>query len=119
MRNLACALAFLIASAAHAEMKDYVYLLKPARPEMVTAGPNEREKAVLSEHGAYLTRLTQDGTLYLAGRTQEADAIGIAIFRASSDQEAKKIMNGDPAVAKGIMTATLHPFRVAFLAGRP
>ena len=70
-------------------MKDYVYLLKPARPEMVTAGPNEKEKAVLGEHGAYLTRLTQ-----------EADSMGIAIFRASSDEEAKKIMNSDPAVCK-------------------
>ena len=52
--------------------------------------------------------------LILAGRTQEAAAIGIVIFRTSSDEEAMAIMNGDPAVANGIMTATLHPYKVAF-----
>lgn len=99
-------------------MKDYIYLLKAVRPAMATSGPTEREMAVLGEHAAYLARLTREGTLYVGGRTQDDDPIGIAIFRASSDEEAKAIMNGDPSVAKGIMTATLRPFNVAFLTGR-
>ena len=95
-------------------MKEYLYLLRPVRAEMVTAGPNEREQKVLGEHVAYLTQLTKEGTLLVAGRTQEADSMGIAIFRAASDEDANKIMKGDPAVAQGIMTATLHPYSVAF-----
>ena len=95
-------------------MNEYLYFVKPVRPEMVTAGPNETEMQALGEHGAYLDGLVREGKLILAGRTLEADTIGIAIFRASSDGEARSIMNNDPAVVRGIMTATLHPYKVAF-----
>jgi ketosteroid isomerase-like protein/uncharacterized protein YciI len=97
-----------------AEVKEYLYILEAVRPEMVTAGPNDAENVILAEHGRYLDRLTREGTLILAGRTQEANSMGLAIFRAASDEDARSIMNGDPAVARGIMKATLHPYKVAF-----
>jgi uncharacterized protein YciI len=95
-------------------VNEYLYFVKPVRPEMVTAGPNELEMQALGEHGDYLDRLVREGKLILAGRTQEADTVGLAIFRASSDEEARSIMNNDPAVVRGIMKATLHPYKVAF-----
>ena len=96
-------------------MNDYVYFLSAVRPEMVTA-PTEREMKILGEHGAYLDRLTKEGTILVAGRTQDTPPIGLAIFRAESDEAANAIMKADPAVANGIMTAKLHPFRAAFVA---
>jgi uncharacterized protein len=38
--------------------------------------------------------------------------MGIAVFRAESENAARQIMNEDPAVKKGVMTATLYPFKV-------
>jgi uncharacterized protein YciI len=48
------------------------------------------------------------------GRTLNTDenTMGLTIFRAESEDAARQIMNRDPAVKKGVMTATLHPFRV-------
>jgi hypothetical protein len=37
--------------------------------------------------------------------------MGIAVFRAESENAARQIMNEDP-VKKGVMTATLYPFKV-------
>jgi len=48
------------------------------------------------------------------GRTLNTDenTMGLTIFRAESEDAARQIMNGDPAVKKGVMTATLYPFKV-------
>jgi len=48
------------------------------------------------------------------GRTLNNDenAMGLAVFRAESEDAARKIMSDDPAVKKGVMTATLYPFKV-------
>ena len=72
------------------------------------------EQAVVAEHFAYLQDLTAKGIIILVGRTLTTDenAMGLAVFRAESEDEALRIMNGDPAVAKGVMTATLYPFKV-------
>jgi hypothetical protein len=42
------------------------------------------------------------------------DTIGLAIFYAPDEARARDFMNSDPCVAAGIMTATLHPYAVAF-----
>lgn len=39
------------------------------------------------------------------------------IFEAETEAEARAIMEGDPAVQAGVMTATLHPYRVALIRG--
>ena len=38
--------------------------------------------------------------------------MGLAVFRAESEDAARQIMNDDPAVKKGVMKAMLYPFRV-------
>ena len=75
----------------------------------------DRENAVVDEHFTYLQQLLAWGKLILAGRTLDSldKTFGIAIFRASSQEEAQKIMENDPAVRKGLMTAELFPYRVA------
>ena len=40
------------------------------------------------------------------------------IFRAESEKAGRAMMNNDPAVQKGVMRATLFPFRVALMEHR-
>ena len=97
-------------------MDEYLYLLRAVRPRMVTDGPTSEEARVLSDHGAYLGRLASEGTVLLAGRTQEADerTLGIVIFRAEDREAAEQIAREDPAVRAGVMEAEVRAFRVAY-----
>ena len=95
-------------------MQEYLYKLQLVRGDMLQTGPTEHEQAVAAEHFAYLQDLTAKGAIILVGRTLTTDenTMGLAIFRAESEVEAGRIMNSDPAVKKGVMTATLYPFKI-------
>jgi uncharacterized protein len=97
------------------EMKHYLYRIQPTRHEMLTVGSTPREAEIIGEHFNYLQRLTNEGVAILVGRTltTEQDSMGIVIFKARSDEEARALMNEDPAVSKGVMSAKLFPFRIA------
>lgn len=97
-------------------MLQFIYLLRPSRIEMVTEGPTPEEMQVLGAHAAYLDKLAGEGTMLLAGRTQNNDAstLGLAIFFAESETAARAIMEGDPAVKNGVMRAELYPYAIAF-----
>ena len=84
---------------------------------MVTDGPTPEEAETVSRHFAYLSELTDKGVMILVGRTQNNDesTIGIAIFEAENESAARKIMENDPAVAGGVMHATLYPYKVALM----
>jgi uncharacterized protein YciI len=83
---------------------------------MLTKGPNEEERAALERHSSYLADLTRRGIVRLAGRTQTADpsTFGIVVFWAPGEDEARRIMNEDPAVSGGVMSAEVFPFMTAF-----
>ena len=95
-------------------MQEFLYKLQLVRGDMLRTGPTEREQAVVAEHLAYLQDLTAKGVIILVGRTLTTDenTMGLAIFRAESEEAARQVMNGDPAVKKGVMTATLYPFKI-------
>ena len=95
--------------------QQFVYVLRPIRIEMLTAGPTPEEAEVISAHVEYLERLAETGTVLLAGRTQTADenTFGIVIIRAETEREARHVMENDPAVSGGVMGARLFPYRVA------
>ena len=80
---------------------------------MVSAATDE-ESAVVAEHFGYLQALKAAGILILAGRTQEdLGTWGITIFEAPDEITARAVMETDPAVAAGVMSATLYPYAVA------
>jgi uncharacterized protein YciI len=95
-------------------MQEFLYRLQLVRGDMLRTGPTDSEQAVVAEHSAYLRNLNAQGVIILVGRTLNTDenAMGLTVFRAESEDAAREIMNGDPAVKKGVMTATLYPFRV-------
>jgi uncharacterized protein YciI len=95
----------------------FIYTLKPVRPEMVTDGYvwTERENAIAAEHFAYLQRATEAGIVLLAGRAQDGIGPALVILEADSEAEAQQFMEGDPFVAHGLMRARLHPYRAALV----
>lgn len=85
---------------------------------MLTAGPTQAEAAIVAEHFDYLRRLTEAGVVRLAGRTTDEGpaTLGIVILEADDKDAAQRLMDEDPAVSGGVMTATLQPFRIALQA---
>ena len=98
------------------EPQQFIYRVQPTRPAMLTEGPTPDEAEVVEQHAAYVSELTKQGVVQLAGRTLNADpsAFGIVIFRADSEPAARSIMERDPAVKHGVMRAELFPYRIAF-----
>jgi uncharacterized protein YciI len=96
--------------------KQFLYRVRVVRAEMMK-NPTQEESAVAQEHFNYLKDLNSKGIIILAGRTLNTDEtpFGIVIFHAESEAAAKKIMEGDPGVRKGIFHADLFPFRVALM----
>ena len=94
-------------------MSQFLYKIQPVRPEALTSGFTEQEKKTISEHFEYLKRLTESGTVLLAGRTTniESNSFGIVIFSADSVEAARRIVNEDPAVANRVFRAELFPYR--------
>jgi uncharacterized protein YciI len=94
-------------------MLEFLYKPQLVRGDLLRTGPTEAEQAVVAEHFAYLQDLNAQGVIILVGRTLNTDenTMGLAIFRAESEDAARQIMNADPAVKKSLMT--LYPFKVS------
>lgn len=94
-------------------MEGWLYLLRPVRAAMATE-PTAAEGELLQEHFAYLERLRDEGRLIVAGPSiVGADALGLAVLDIAAEPEARAVMEGDPAVAGGLMTAELRPLRLS------
>jgi uncharacterized protein YciI len=95
--------------------QQFLYRIRPTRPDMLATGPTEREQRIVQAHFAHLQSLTAAGVVLVAGRTttEDAQAFGLVVFQAESQAAAEQLMNDDPAVRDGVMSAELFPFRVA------
>lgn len=95
-------------------MQEFLYKLQLVRGDMLRTGPTPTEQATVAEHFAYLQDLNAKGVIILVGRTLTTDehTMGLTVFRAESEEAARQIMNDDPAVKNGVMSATLYPFNV-------
>lgn len=100
---------------------NYLVILRPTRIEMLTVGPTDEEVSAVDDHFHYCKNLVLEGKMLLAGRTVGAlsDTIGITILSAESDEEAQDIVNHDPAVLHGVMTAEVQPYRLALFSENP
>jgi len=92
----------------------FVCFLEPTRTEMPD-NPTPEESAIVGQHFNYYKQLHADGTLILAGRTQEPPHIGIMIFEAESPAAAQSIANNDPAIIEGVFAARVQPYQVALI----
>lgn len=96
-------------------MAEFLYRLRLARPAMFDDGGTRDEQAAAADHFAYLQSLHGEGVVRFAGRTATDDerTFGIVVLEADGAATARRIMNEDPAVRRGLMRATLYPFRTA------
>ncbi len=93
-------------------MATFMYELKLVKGSDGVLDPAEH--ALIEEHFNYLKNLVREGRVLLAGRCMDAPC-GFVIYRAASEQQARDMMDGDPAVAGKVMTAVCHPFRIALI----
>jgi uncharacterized protein YciI len=98
-------------------MAEFCYLLQRPRPTF-PADITPEESATMDAHLNYLAGMLKDGSLILAGPCLHPDGPGISIFEAEDEQAAQALMENDPAVKQGLMTARLFPFRASLLRGR-
>ena len=95
----------------------FIYLLRPARPDLMAHHPSKKDEAIIDEHIRYTEELEHRGILLFAGRTTTEDehAFAICVIDAASEPIARDVMNKDPAVWQGIMNGELYPFRVTMM----
>ena len=91
----------------------WLVVLRPTRAEL-PFDPTPEEERIVGEHYARLLRLRDEGKLVLAGPSPVAgDTIGIAVFDVDDEAEVQAILDVDPAVVNGVMTAEIRPFRIS------
>jgi uncharacterized protein len=95
--------------------QQFVYVLKVASALHDQAKWTPKDNEAVSKHFARLSEATKRGRVIFAGRTSEPldKTFGLVVFEADDEAAAKQFMDGDPAVIAGVMTATLHPYRLA------
>ena len=98
----------------------WIYLLRPGRLGMVTEQPTIEEFEALGHHLDYLEGLANAGQVLMFGRTGNDDEgmFGLVVFEADSAEDATALMNDDPAVSSGVLTAQLFPYRLAHFGRR-
>lgn len=91
----------------------FIYLLRPARLQMLTVGPTPEEQAAISEHSQHLQRLAEEGVVLHFGRTANNDeqTVGIVVLEAPGLEAAERLVESDPAIRAGIMRSELFPYR--------
>jgi len=102
-----------------ADKLQWLYQFTPgaARPDLAT-NPDawtERDEEIGAAHYERLRLAADDGTVILAGRSQDGIGPAVVIFEADSEEEARRFMEEDPFVSEGLFGANLHPFRAALV----
>jgi uncharacterized protein YciI len=97
-------------------MAEFLCILTPPRQPFVEDITDE-EQEIMSRHFGYLQRLLAEGKLVLAGPSL-GPVFGVSVFEADDIDEARRIVDADPAVSCGLQTAEVSPFRVSLLRGR-
>lgn len=98
-------------------MPEFIYFVYPPR-ETFPADATPEEIAIVGEHFDFLQAKLAAGELILVGRTQDQPPVGIAIFEAEDQAGAQRFFQEDPAVAKGVFSGEVRPYKIALMRGR-
>ena len=91
----------------------FIYFIRPHR-ENFAETMTEEEGNIMGTHFLYLKDLLSKGNLILAG-PETTGKFGITIIETETEEEAKELMNNDPAVKSGIVTPEMFPYRVSLI----
>ena len=99
----------------------FLYMLHPARLEMLAEGPTPEEQALAGRHWDYSQELLARGVVVFAGRTLARDdgSFAFVVVRAPDLDAARAIAEADPAVAGGVFTARVFPFQPMLMGAWP
>jgi uncharacterized protein len=95
------------------EKLQFVYIIKPLKENFVQTA-TEEENRIMGVHFMHLKDLLEKGILIMAG-PETTGKFGLCVIETDSEDEARKIMESDPAVVNGVVTAELYPYRVSLL----
>ena len=99
-----------------AEKLQFACIKKPYK-ENFAVTMTEEDARIMSIHFEYMQGLLEQGKLIMAGPVTTGE-FGFSVFEAESEEEARQIVENDPAVRNGIMTPVIYPYRVSLLKGR-
>ena len=88
-----------------------IALLTPTRPGFHLA-PTESESKAMAAHFAYLQSLVASGEVVVAGPAEDG-SLGLVVFSKADAGAARARIDADPAVAAGVMTAEVKPWRMS------
>ena len=97
------------------QKKQFLYILRLVPELLDERSWIEQQEGAVGEHFSRLQGLLDDGQLILAGRTLDDNPQGLVILEVETEEEARELMETDPAVVHGVMTAELFPYRVALM----
>ena len=103
------------APAAQASAPLFVFLYRPG-PAWKAGLPMAQQG--LGPHGAYISRLADEGCVLAGGALAESNG-GLAIIRAPSLEAARAILAADPALTTGIFEADVQSWRPRFGRSEP
>lgn len=95
---------------------EFIYVLNLAEERLRSPeGWTDEEREIVSVHFKHLTDLYEKGIVKYVGRTvDDRSSFGLVVFNADSEEDARKLMESDPAIVNGVMTATLYPFKAIY-----
>ena len=115
MLGLTLALAPLAITCQAQATQLWIVVYRPG-PAWVAGKPMHEQK--LGPHVVYIRGLLAEGRLVAGGPFTDGDG-GMAIFRASSPDEARAMLAADPAVSSGVFVAEMRPWEPRFDSGKP
>lgn len=100
------------------EKKHFLIRIEPARSTFVDDA-TEAEQKVMGAHFVYLKKLAADGKVLLAGPSiNGAKTFGIIVVEVENEEQARKVLDGDPSIKAGVMKGEVLPFSLSLMQGR-
>jgi uncharacterized protein YciI len=94
----------------------FVYRMNPPRPTFAT-DMDQHEAAIMAEHMAYWRERMDEGKVVVFGPVAGATgAWGLGVLVVRDDDEARALVEADPAMRSALATSELSPMPVAVAA---
>lgn len=116
MKYLITILLILISTVTMQAQETFLYHLELLEKFKTKNQWTDEEHTIQKEHVAYLDSLTNEKKIIVAGITEQGlkNHKGLVILRVESYEEALNIVQNDPSIKKGMMTADIEKFNVYF-----
>jgi uncharacterized protein YciI len=98
-------------------VSEWIFFMHPPRDDFI-ATMTDRERAAFEAHAAWLRNLLVEGVLIVSGPCLGKVNTGVMIFDAPSEDEAQRMVAGEPVTSGGYMHGELRPYRLGLLRGR-